>query len=143
LCSRVVSRGVEARSLFGICTSSGSALSMNSNTFGAFVTCNYRIIERFGLEGTFKDHLLQTPCRGQEHLSLNQVAQSPIQPDFEHSKSWYIHNFSRQHIPVPHYAHLKNFFSTSNLNLPSVNLKPLALDLLLQALVKSFSPSFL
>ena len=34
----------------------------------------HRIIEFFGLEGTFEDHLVKLCCRGQEHLSLDQVA---------------------------------------------------------------------
>lgn len=41
------------------------------------------IIE-FGLEGTFKNHLVQTPCHGQGHLLLDQVVQSPIHPNLEH-----------------------------------------------------------
>ena len=43
-----------------------------------------RITERFRLEGTFKDNLVQPPCHRQEHLSLDQVAQNPAQPDLEH-----------------------------------------------------------
>jgi len=42
------------------------------------------MIERFGLEGTFKAHLVQPPCHGQGHHSVDQIAQSPVQPDFEH-----------------------------------------------------------
>ena len=38
---------------------------------------------------------------------------------------------------------VKNFFLTSNLNLPSFSLKPLRLVLLLHGLVKSPSPAFL
>ena len=41
------------------------------------------IIESFGLEGTFKGHLVQPPCNEQAHLQLDQVAQSPVQPDLE------------------------------------------------------------
>lgn len=32
------------------------------------------IIEWFGLERVFKDHLVQPTCKGQEHLQLDQVA---------------------------------------------------------------------
>ena len=42
------------------------------------------IIEQFGLEGTFKDHLVQPLCHGQGHLSLDQIVQNPIHPDLEH-----------------------------------------------------------
>jgi len=45
---------------------------------------DYRIIEWFGLEGTFKIVLFQPPCYRQGHLPLDQVAQSPIQPGLEH-----------------------------------------------------------
>jgi len=44
----------------------------------------HRITERFGLEGTLKIIQFQPPCRGQGHLPLGQVAQSPIQPGLEH-----------------------------------------------------------
>jgi len=37
------------------------------------------------LEGTFKRHLVQSPCNEQGHLSLDQVAQSPIQPGLQTS----------------------------------------------------------
>ena len=38
-------------------------------------------VEWFGLGGTFKGHLVQPPCKDQGHLQLDQVAQSPVQPD--------------------------------------------------------------
>lgn len=41
----------------------------------------FRIIEWFVFEGIFTDHLVQCPCHGQGYLSLDQVAQSPVQPD--------------------------------------------------------------
>ena len=46
-------------------------------------TIFHRFIEMFELEGTFKGHLVQLPCSDQGHLQLDQVAQSPIQPDLE------------------------------------------------------------
>ena len=39
--------------------------------------------ELFELEGTLKGHLVQLPCNEQEHLQLDQGAQSPVQPDLE------------------------------------------------------------
>ena len=44
---------------------------------------NYRIMEWFGSEGTFKIIQFQSPCYRQGHFSLDQVAQSPIQPGLE------------------------------------------------------------
>lgn len=43
-----------------------------------------------GLEGTFRGH----------PLSLDQVAQRPIQPGCEHFQRWSIHSFSRQPLPM-------------------------------------------
>ena len=43
----------------------------------------HRMIESFELEGTVKGYLVQLPSNEQGHLQLNQVAQSPIQPDLE------------------------------------------------------------
>lgn len=61
----------------------------------------------------------QTPCHGQGCLPVDQVALSSIQLGLKHFQVQGIHNFSGQRVPVPHYPHSKNFFPTSNLNLPS------------------------
>jgi len=82
-----------------------------------------RITEWLVSEGTFKDHLLQPPCHGQGHLSLDQVAQSSIQPNPEHFQR--IHNFFGQPVPVSHHPHEKNFLLMSSLNLSSFGLKML------------------
>ena len=58
-----------------------------------------RIIEWFGLEGMFKDHLIPTPCYMQGHLPLDQVAHSPIQPGPECFQGWGIYNLTRQPVP--------------------------------------------
>ena len=41
------------------------------------------IIESFKLEDTFKGHLAQLCCNEQGDLQLDQIAQSPVQPDLE------------------------------------------------------------
>jgi len=38
---------------------------------------NRRIIESFGLEGTFRGHLAQPPCSEQGYLQLDQVLRAP------------------------------------------------------------------
>jgi len=43
-------------------------------------------------EGTLKGHLVQLPCREQEHLQLDQGAQSPVQPDLECLQGQSIHH---------------------------------------------------
>lgn len=45
-------------------------------------------------------------CR---ELSLDQVAQRLIQPGLEYLQRWDTHNFSGQHVPVPHYPHNEEF----------------------------------
>ena len=77
----------------------------------------YRIIESFGLEGTFKGHLAQPPCNEQGHLQLDQVAQSPVQPDLECFQGWGPHCLSGQCVPVFHHPHSKKI-------LPSIQSKP-------------------
>ena len=51
-------------------------------------------IEWFGLEGTFKGCLAQIPDNKQGHLQLDQVAQSPIQPDLQCFQGWGIYHHS-------------------------------------------------
>ena len=62
----------------------------------SFEGWNQRVIELSELEGTFKGHLLQPPCNERGHLQLDQVAQSPIQPDLECLQGWGIHHLLGQ-----------------------------------------------
>ena len=50
----------------------------------------------FGLEGIIKDQLVQPPCSKQGRFLLDQVAQSPVQPDLECSQGWGIDHLSEQ-----------------------------------------------
>jgi len=72
------------------------------------VTC-HRIIRWFGLEGTFKGRLIQTPCSEQEHLQPDQVTRSPVQPDLECVQGWGIYHLSGQLLLVFHHPHTKEF----------------------------------
>lgn len=42
----------------------------------------------------FKISSNPAPGYGQGHLSLDQIAQSPIKPDIEYFQGWNIHSFS-------------------------------------------------
>ena len=81
--------------------------------FSFLKVCSYRrLIESqngLGWKGHLKIISFQLPCHGQGHLPLDQVAQSPIQPDFDHFQGWGIHSFSGQPVPVPHHPHSKEF----------------------------------
>ena len=61
------------------------------------------------LERTFKAHLEQTPCNEQGHLPLDQIAQSPVQPDLKCLQGWGLHYLSGQPVPVFHHTHCKKF----------------------------------
>jgi len=71
------------------------------------------------------------------HLIPDQSAKSSIQPGLEHLQGQDIHNLSRQLFQYLTTFMVKNFPLTSNLNLPSFNLKPFSLVLLLSTLSKS------
>jgi len=49
-----------------------------------YIIVFHGIIEWFGLEGTFKGHLVQPPCNERGHLQPDKVAQSPVQLVLEH-----------------------------------------------------------
>ena len=59
---------------------------------------NHRITESFELEGTFEGKLVQHPCNVQGYLQLDQVAQSPVQPDVKCLLTWGVHCFSDEHL---------------------------------------------
>jgi len=53
-----------------------------------------------GLGGTFEGHLAQPRSRDQGRLQLDQVAQSPIQPDLECFQGWGIDHLFGQPVPT-------------------------------------------
>lgn len=85
----------------------------------------FRLIEYLGLKGTFKGHPVQPPCNEQGPLLLDQVGQSPIQPDLECVQRRRIHPHSGQPVPI---IIVKNFFLMSSLNGRCFGLKSLPLD---------------
>jgi len=102
----------------------------------------YRTMELFGLEVTFKDHIVQLRCVGdifhktrllkaQSNLTLNTA---------NHGASTNSLGNLFQCLTI---LTVKKFFLMSNLDLLSFSLKLLPFVLPLQTLVKSISPSFL
>ena len=69
---------------------------------------NQRIIECFGLEGTFRGHLAKPPCSEQGY-QLGQVAQSIVQPGLECFQGWGLQYLSGQPVPVFHHPYGKKF----------------------------------
>jgi len=90
------------------------------------------------LEGTPRITQLQPPCCRQGHQSPYlipaQAAQGPIQPGLEHLQGWGLHNLYGQLFQHLITLLVKNFPLISNLNLPSFNLKPFPIVLLLPTL---------
>lgn len=54
------------------------------------------------LEGSWKNIFFQCSCHGKGRLPLEQIAQSPTQPGFEHFEGQGIHKFSGLPVPVLH-----------------------------------------
>ena len=96
-----------------------------------------RIIECFASEGTFRGHLAQPPCHKQGHLQLDQVSQSPFQPNLENFQGGDIYNFSGQPVPVFHHPHSKQYLRYIKLKSTVFQFNPITLVLSLHALVKS------
>jgi len=67
------------------------------------------ILEQFGLEGTFKGYLAQSPCSEQGHFQMDQVAQSLAPPGLECFQGWGTYHHSGQHMPVFPHPHCKEF----------------------------------
>ena len=105
------------------------------------------LVEWLGMEGTSRIIKLQPPCYRQgcqpPHFILDQAAQGPIQPGLEHLQGWGIHSLSGQLFQHLTTLIVKNFPLISKLKLPSFNLKPFPLVLLLSTLSKSLLPSCL
>jgi len=108
-----------------------------STSFFHSIDVYYTTTESLELEGTFKDHPVQFPCNEQGHLQLDQVAHSLVQP---HLQCLQARDFDHIQYLTPLFV--KDFFLISNLNLPSLNLKPFSLFLSQQTLLESV-PFFL
>ncbi|KAK4828850.1 LOW QUALITY PROTEIN: hypothetical protein QYF61_000907 [Mycteria americana] len=106
---------------------SGPSLSASANCFGKK---NHRML---WIGRDLSRSSSPTPLQEQGHLQLDQVAQSPIQPDLECFQGWGLHCLSGQ--PCLATLIVKHFFLKSSLNLPSLSLKLLLLVLSQQALL--------
>jgi len=109
----------------------------------SFQCAGWCIVESFELEGTFKGHLVQLPCREQGHLQLDQVAQSPVQPGLECLQGWGTQHLSWQPPAVLHHHHHKKPVLISSPNVTFFSLKLFPVVLSQQTLLKSLSLSFL
>ena len=84
-----------------------------------------------------KAHPVPTPCHGQGHLPLEQVAPSPcVQPGLEHCQGWGSHSFSGKSL-CQRLSTLtgNNFCLISNLNFPCSSVNPSPLVPSLQSLM--------
>jgi len=117
--------------------------SSNAGGISRGKVVSHRIIEWLGLEGTLKTISFQPLCHEQGHLPLDQVAQSSIQPGLEHCRKGAPTASLGNQCQCLTTLMVKNFFLMPSLNLPSFSLKPSALVLSLQALVKKSLSSFL
>lgn len=79
------------------------------------------------MEETLKITDFQTPCHGQQHHPLQQIAQSPILPDLKQLQGWDILNGYLWAIRSSASPPVKN--SSSYLSLPVFSLKPFFLIL--------------
>jgi len=117
-------------------------LSRDADPFGSeFRGAEDRIMESLELEGTFKGRLVQLPCHEQGHLQLDQEFRALSSLTLSVSKDGAfaasVGNLFLTTLTV------KDFFLVSNLNLPSLCLKPFPLVQSPQTLLKSLSPSFI
>lgn len=67
----------------------------------------HRIVQWFGLGGTFSYPLVQTFCSEQGHLEQDQVAQGSIEPDLQCFQGWDNHHLSDQCETVFHCTYRK------------------------------------
>jgi len=104
---------------------------------------NYRIIEQFGLERTFRGHLAQSPAVSRDIFNFIRLLRAPSSLALNVSRDGALTTSLGNLCQGFTILTVKNFFFISSLNLLSFSVKPLPLVLLQQALLKSLSPSFL
>jgi len=99
---------------------------------------HYRITEWFGLEGTFQGHLVQPPAMSRDIFNQTRLLRAPCNLAWDGASTTSLGNLCQGFTTLS----VKKFFFMSRLNLPSFSLKPSPLVLLLEALLRSLSPSF-
>jgi len=95
-----------------------------------------------GWKGPLKA-IQSNPCHEQGHLQLDEVTQSLVQPDLGRLQGWGIHHLAGQPVPGPHHPQCKTLLPSIQSESSLFQFKAITLVLLLQALLKSLSPSFL
>ena len=105
-----------------LCCSHTISQNSSSSLVLHFTGKDRRIIELFELEGTLESDRVQLSCNEQGHLQLDQVAQSPVQPDLGCLQGQGIHHLSVHSVKCSSASatlSLEKVFLISKLNLSS------------------------
>ena len=116
-----------------------SRINEISNNHRLQIKQNHRTIEKFGLEGTFKGHLVQPPAMSRDIFTQTRLLRAPSNLTFNVSRDGASTTFLGNLFQYFTTLQQKIFFLISSLNLTTFSLKPLPCVLSLQVLLKSLA----